>query len=281
MTSDIYEILALAMRYVFTLLGVVIVWRSFSWLRKDRRLKHRRLRQLPDAGTIGILTVEEGSSRLHEGSVIPVPHEGVLGFLRTCDMVVPVDGVADQHLDFIFRDGKGLYVYPRRGCSCAVDGVEIRNRRDSRMYPMQHNSTLTVGNASLRLGVFAGLNVAQYTEEPAEMEEYRDDPRHAYIPPVQPPRYPEAPQPPYPEDTRPYGWPGTENRQPPYPEATRPYGWPGADSQQQPYAPVYPDVQQEPRPGVPYPGPYRSMTQQTGAWPPVRPDMERRLPDEE
>ena len=54
--AKVYEVLALAMRYFFTLMGLIIVWRSFSWLRKDRRMKHRRLKQLPDAGTIGILT---------------------------------------------------------------------------------------------------------------------------------------------------------------------------------------------------------------------------------
>ena len=105
--AKVYEVLALAMRYFFTLMGLIIVWRSFSWLRKDRRMKHRRLKQLPDAGTIGILTVEEGSKHLKPGEVIPVPHEGVLGYLRTCDVVVPVDDVSTLHLDFTFVDGKG------------------------------------------------------------------------------------------------------------------------------------------------------------------------------
>jgi len=40
--AKVYEVLSLAMRYFFTFLGAMIVWRSFSWLRKDRRKKHRR-----------------------------------------------------------------------------------------------------------------------------------------------------------------------------------------------------------------------------------------------
>ena len=149
------------MRYFFTLIGVMIVWRSFSWLRKDRNLKHRRLKQLPDAGTIGILTVETGSRQLQEGAIIPVPYEGVLGYLRTCDVVVPVDDVATIHLDFSFVDGKGLFIYPRRGCDAAVDGVALTSRRLSQQYPMQHGSILQIGQAVLRLGVFAGLNVRE------------------------------------------------------------------------------------------------------------------------
>lgn len=180
------------MRYFFTFFGVMIVWRAFSWLRKDRRATHRRLRQLPDAGTIGILTVEQGSKSLPAGSVIPVPHEGVMGYLRTCDVVVPVEDVATEHLAFTFQDGEGVYVFPRRGCEAVVDGVLLQSRRDGLRHPMQHGSTLMIGQVVLRLGVFAGLNVQEaravvyYPEYmPAEQppEEY---PQEFYIPVDQP-----------------------------------------------------------------------------------------------
>ncbi len=162
MPANVYEVISLGMRYVFTLLGVMIVLRTFSWLRKDRRQNHKRLRQLPDAGTIGVLVVVFGSKDLPEGTMISVPHEGVLGCLRGCDIVVPAEGVAKKHLDFTFVDGEGLYIHPYRGCPCTVDGVELRTKRDSRQYPMQHGSLLTIGEATLRLGVFAGLDVQQY-----------------------------------------------------------------------------------------------------------------------
>ena len=53
MKDEWYTVIALGMRYWFALLGVLIVWRAFHWLRRDRREKHRRLRQLPDAGMVG------------------------------------------------------------------------------------------------------------------------------------------------------------------------------------------------------------------------------------
>lgn len=162
MASLDFMILSKLMSYVFTFLGVLIVWRTFSWLRKDRRQTHKRLKALPDAGTIGILTVLEGSDELEEGTLLPVPFEGVLGFVRTCDVVVPVDNVVSQHLDFTFRNGKGLYIYPRRGCPVTVDGVTIDSRADSHRYPMQHGSILCVGEAVLQLGVFAGLDVEHF-----------------------------------------------------------------------------------------------------------------------
>ncbi len=213
--AKVYEVLALAMRYFFTALGALIVWRTFSWLRKDRKLKHRRLKQLPDAGTIGILSVEEGGRHLKPGDAIPVPHEGVLGYLRTCDVVVPVDEVATVHLDFAFADGQGLYIYPRRGCEATVDGFPLTSRRESREHPMQHGSVLKVGQAVLRLGVFAGLNVSEagghavvneFTAEP----EWPEAPDPA-APPVYPP-WPPQPFPPYPPQQ--YGQPSQGAWQP-------------------------------------------------------------------
>ena len=233
--AKVYEVLALAMRYFFTLMGVMIVWRAFSWLSKDRRLKHRRLRQLPDAGTIGILTVEAGSKQLKPGEVIPVPHEGVLGYLRTCDVVVPVDDVATMHLDFTFVDGKGLYIYPRRGCEAMVDGMLLTNRRDAQRCPMQHGSTLEIGQAVLRLGVFAGLNV----KEAQPMSFIPEDDYSAgatYIPPTPPPVYPPYPPqqsyPPYPQ--APYQ-PANPPVQPPYAPPFQPVNtpWQGGDDDAQ------------------------------------------------
>jgi len=158
MPENLYEIISLAMRYWFTALGALIVWRAFSWLRKDRRLSHKRLRTLPDAGMIGELVVIEGSRDLPEETIISVPREGVLGFLRACDVVVPVNGVYNYHADFAFVSGKGLRIFPRRGCACLVDGEEILSRRDAKRHPMGHNSVLEIGDAVLRLRLFAGLD---------------------------------------------------------------------------------------------------------------------------
>ena len=233
--AKIYEVLALAMRYFFTLMGVMIVWRAFSWLRKDRKLKHRRLKQLPDAGTIGILTVEAGSKQLKPGEVIPVPYEGVLGYLRTCDVVVPVDDVATMHLDFTFIDGKGLYIYPRRGCEAIVDGMPLVTRGDSRRYPMQHGSTLEIGQAVLRLGVFAGLNVKEAQPLPfTPEEEYSDG--ETYVPPLPTPAYPPYPSPQgYPPYQQAPYQPQNPPAQPPYAPPFQPMNtpWQGGDDDAQ------------------------------------------------
>lgn len=232
------------MRYVFTIIGVMIVWRSFSWLRKDRRQKHKRLKQLPDAGTIGILTVEQGGRHLKPGNVIPVPHEGVLGYLRTCDVVVPAEDVATSHLDFTFVDGRGLYIYPRRGCEARVDGIPLTSRRESQRHPMLHGSILEIGQAVLRLGVFAGLKVP-------DAQPVIPDPDAGFDAPAWTPDTPEEwqsayqqPNPPYPQQgaypQHPYGQPpyAAPVQQPDYPPYAAPMNgpngpWQGGDGDAQ------------------------------------------------
>ena len=191
MPQDLYSIAALACRYWFAFLGVLIVWRSFSWLRKDRKLKHKRLRTLPDAGMIGEFVVLQGSDALPEDSFLPVPREGVLGFVRTCDIVVPVGGVARQHLDFVFVEGQGVVVTPRRGLDCMVDGELIADRRAAVAFPMQHNSLISIGDAMLKLRLFAGVDapfVAEYMPDPSE------EPPQGNAMPGYPPPYTDMPQ---------------------------------------------------------------------------------------
>ena len=234
MPEDIYEIISLAMRYWFTALGVLIVWRSFSWLRKDRRLKHKRLRQLPDAGMIGELLVVQGSGDLEEDTLISLPREGVLGFLRANDVVVPAEGVAGQHIDFVFVSGQGVRMFPRRGCSCRIDGEEITDRRSAKANPMLHGSELIIGEAVLRLRFFAGVDAPSLAMEPITPEPmpFPVQPVSPYPPqPVQQPYQPSYPQQPYAPQQQAY--------QPPYPQQS--YA-PQQQASQPPYPqqPVYP-----------------------------------------
>lgn len=262
MPEKIYEIISLAARYWFALLGVVIVLQSFTWLRRDRREKHRRLRQLPDAGMIGEMVVIAGSDELPEGASLPVPREGSLGYLRTCDVVVPVEGVAHQHCDFTFIPGKGLHIYPRSGQSVLVDGETVQRRKHSKQHPMHHGSRLEVGEAVLRLRVFVGLEVERHStvmqdEEAAPQEQtpWQEQPYVYHQVPAawQETTGPFPPVPPCPPQQgyqQPYQQPCGQPYQPPY----QPYEQPYEQSYEQPYEPdpsygqpyMQPDAPDEP-----------------------------------
>ena len=163
-SAEVYEVLSLAMRYVFSLLGVVIVLRAFLSLLSERQARHNRLHSLPDAGMIGELVVLTGSRELPENSYLPVPREGVLGSVRSCDLVVPYKGVRRTHLDFLWEDA-GLVVRPRRGCEAVVDGVTVSGRGKSREAMMHHGSFLQAGSCLLRLRLFAGLDASAGFEQ--------------------------------------------------------------------------------------------------------------------
>ena len=250
MPDNIYEIISLGARYWFAFLGLLIVWRSFSWLRKDRRAKHRRLKHLPDAGMIGEMVVLQGSDDLPEGTAIPVPRAGVLGFLRTCDVVVPVDGVAGKHIDFSFQDGKGLLLFPLRGQSCVMDDTELTHRSKTKKHPMCHGSRLEVGDAVLRLRLFAGLDTEYrplYADEQAHRMPFQDDVTSdwqdaAYI-------YHQEPAP-WAEQQNPW----LQEDQPYYEEPVQQDSWVEQ--------PVYPPYQQQPYQPQGYRQPYQPPYQQ-------------------
>lgn len=204
MSEPLYEVIALGMRYLFSLLGVLIVLRSLAWLRKDQRATAKRLRRLPDAGTIGELVVVQGTRDLPEGAVISVPWEGVFGFTRTCDIVVPVEGIASQHMDFSFEEGLGLLLYPHHRRMCLVDGQPCNHRHCGRKTPVLHGSTIDLGDCQLRLRVFAGIDVPHFA---AFAEDVPPCPPPAplwQIPPMMPPYEPNGMvPPPYPPQAMP------------------------------------------------------------------------------
>lgn len=241
MSAGLYEVLALGLRYWFVLLGVIIVLRSFFWLRRDRREQHRRLRRLPDAGTVGELVVVQGSRELPEGAVIAVPWEGVLGFNRMCDIVVPADGVAACHLDFSFEERRGLLLSLRRGLTCEVDGQLLTHRSKARKYPMLHGSTLTVGEAVLKLRVFAGIDVEHHVsfaedvplppEQTAPYVPVPGQPLPGYPPPwqgQQPASWQAPPMPPVPP-APPQAWQMPPAVYPPVPDPAAPVNTPAPE----------------------------------------------------
>lgn len=167
-SAEIYEVLALALRYVFAFLGILIVLRTWVHLLSHRREQRKRLRHLPDAGMIGEMVVLSDCRDLPADTRLPVPREGVLGSIRFCDLIVPCEGVRKQHLDFSWQDSTGLLIHPRSGCEALVDGVPLSCRSDPLSAPLRNGSLLQVGAAQLRLLVFVGLDASLLPDpEPA------------------------------------------------------------------------------------------------------------------
>ena len=157
-SPEIYDVLSLASRWLFAFFALMLLCFAFSWHHSERKERREKFRNLPGAGTIGELVVLSGSSELRPDTWFPVPREGVLGSLRSCDLVVPCPGVSSQHLDFSWQDGTGLMIRPRVGCEALIDGVPVSRRGAWADAPLAHGSVLQVGDAVLRLQLFSALS---------------------------------------------------------------------------------------------------------------------------
>ncbi len=175
-SPEIWNVLFLLSRWLFVILAVVILVSALGWLASDRRARKERLRALPGAGTVGELVVLSGSDRLPAQTWFPVPREGVLGSVRSCDLVVPGPGIHSCHLDFRWQDGIGLLLYPRSGCEVLVDGVPLDCRSDASARPMTHGMCLQVGPVVLRLHLFAAMDHTVYPMQPAAPAEMEASP---------------------------------------------------------------------------------------------------------
>ncbi len=160
MSSEAYEILSLAMRYVFAALGALIVLRAYRWLFKDHRAHKKEMKNLPDAGLVGEIVV------LDSGKAFSLPREGTLGSARSCDICIRRPGVRRLHLTLHFVDGKGVRVTPHRGAAALLDG------KDAGGYAL-HGSVIDLGNVQLRVRLFAGLHVPRLV--PTKQEKFVSD----------------------------------------------------------------------------------------------------------
>lgn len=148
MGAEAYELLAILMRYVFIGLGALILLRGYLQMRRDDRAYKKEMKKLPDAGLIGeVVDLETGKHH-------PLPREGMMGSASGCDIRLRRRGVKRQHALFEFAEGKGLRIRPQRYRKVAVEGVPIR----SFAYAL-HGTVVTLGEANIRVRLFAGLNV--------------------------------------------------------------------------------------------------------------------------
>lgn len=157
MSANAYEILALAMRYVFAGLMVLIVLRAWRISMVDSRRAAKLRRLSPDTGIIGEMLVVNGSERARPGMHYPVTLEGTIGSNRRADIRVRHSTVRGRHAIYQMTD-EGLFV---RGHANA----RIRDKfgRGARELMLQDGDILRIGDVALMLVLTDGGS------EPEEM----------------------------------------------------------------------------------------------------------------
>lgn len=157
MSANAYEILALAMRYVFAALMVLIVLRAWRISVIDSRRATKLRRLSPDTGIIGEMLVVNGSERARPGMHYPVTLEGTIGSARRSDIRVRHSTVRARHAIYQMTE-EGLFV---RGHANA----RIRDKfgRGAKELMLQDGDILRIGDVALMLVLTDGGS------EPEEM----------------------------------------------------------------------------------------------------------------
>ena len=145
MSQEAYELAALTMRYAFTALMLLIVWRACRGALIDSR-RAAKLRQLsPMTGVCGELVALEADERLRRGMRFPVIREGAIGSARRSDVRIRHSSVRRRHAFFQLADD-GLHVRSHAGARLRDgDGRLVRE------LVLTDGGELTVGRVRLLL----------------------------------------------------------------------------------------------------------------------------------
>lgn len=147
MKPEVYELVAMFMRYWFVFLMLMIVFRCCKWLYNERKKYLRTLRYLPDAGFIGeAVDMETGKS-------YPLAREGVIGSGRHAD--IRIRAFKRLRVYFELEEGLGVRLEPVGGNGrVTVDGESIQKEG----YAL-HQSLMETPVGSVRFRLFEGVNV--------------------------------------------------------------------------------------------------------------------------
>jgi len=157
MTNEIYQILALAARYWFIFLLLVIVLRSYVWLKRDTAAWKSYVRSVPSAGIVGEAIVLVGNEALPAGTKLEVPREGLIGSGRISDIMLPSRLVGKRHMYFRLDELKGLYIEPLRHGHIELNTYPV-TRRSNNAY-IVNASILRVEDIYLKFYFFVGFGV--------------------------------------------------------------------------------------------------------------------------
>lgn len=167
MSAETYELLSQGLRYWFVFLILTIVIRSYRWAMQDHRRIKRTLKALPDSGLIGEVV------NLTTGESLPLPREGILGSSRSSD--VHLSGIRKSELEFMFVEGQGLHIIPIH----RNHQILLQNELLGKAGYALHGSRLNLPGYSLRVRLFAGLDLPQQAYSGIPMQEsktaYQDD----------------------------------------------------------------------------------------------------------
>ena len=145
MSQNVYELIALAARYFFAALMVLIVLRAWRLTIVDSRRAQTLRRLSPETGLSGELIVMEGDQQARRGMRYPVIREGMIGSARRADIRIRHSSVRRRHAWFQLTD-EGLSIR-------AHAGAPMRDRRGKpvKEIVLKDGGVISIGRVRLML----------------------------------------------------------------------------------------------------------------------------------
>lgn len=157
MSSDLYALIALAARYWFVALILVLLFRGWRMTVADNRRAKLLREWMGQTGCVGELIANPGAKKRVS---YPIPREGVLGCGRNADVRIKHRDLKRAHAHFELREG-GLLMKPIGNAQLSVGGGYT-----GEAVFLQDGDVLTVGRLKLMLVLF---------EASAEEEQEEDE----------------------------------------------------------------------------------------------------------
>ena len=154
LTYELFEVLSLSARYLFSFMGILIALRAFHWLFSDSRAS-RRAAKHPLSDAVGEFVVISGNRDLPEGQSILVPWEGTLGSVRSCDIFIPDTAIHRNHLFFSYVPGSGLCIRPQHVNEILVNSLPVSPAATGKDLLLSQGDYLQAGDTVLRLHLFS------------------------------------------------------------------------------------------------------------------------------
>ena len=167
MSQSVYELIALAARYGFAALMVLIVLRAWRLTIVDSRRAQTLRRLSPETGLSGELIVMEGDQQARRGMRYPVIREGMIGSSHRADIRIRHNSVRRRHAWFQLTP-EGLSVRAHAGAT-----LKDRRGRPMKELLLRDGGVLWIGRVRLMLVLAESTAGA---EERGYTDDYETDP---------------------------------------------------------------------------------------------------------
>lgn len=145
MSGSMYEIIAIAARYLFAALMVLIVIRAWKITLVDARRAAVLRRLSPETGVCGEFLIISGGGRVRDGMRFPVIREGMIGSASKADVRLRAPGVHRAHAYFELTK-KGLKI--RTHANARLFNSRGESRRE---LLLGDGAKITVGSVEMML----------------------------------------------------------------------------------------------------------------------------------